>query len=591
MLVWSSRAGLAALLIMFLFGAGDWSANAHEYGPFSHEDLAYGELPELSDDVYAIFDDAMVRSERQAERLAAEFVHQQPRNALVLYDYIADEGGENSARLHAVMLRNLLGHFHLDVELQRVDTYRGGDMARYDAVFYMGGIYGIELPRSFLRDVSRRQETFVWFRFNLNLLQDEFPRALQQRGIAWRGREGLAEPLRIDDGRPPFFDTVFYRGLPFVKHFRPATMVQTAQIDPVIVRLDVSGPAQAVVEIGNSATGEIIPYITRSGNFWFVADLPFTYSSPRDRYVVLADILHDMLGIDHPETHYAMARMEDLHTMINPEGFRRLVNLLHRQDVPFSLAIIPEYRRVMPDGSVFSLAVDEPGAAPFLDLVEYARQRGGTVLMHGVTHQYNDRPNPDNGTSAEDYEFWDAIPDRPVPDDSFEWAYARFQRGLEQMLRAGLHPVAYEMPHYHGSPAAYLADAAIFPLTYQRATYYSAEDIRQPLPANVDYEMQFFPYMIHQDDYGQVVVPENLGNLQYTTPIQTSERLLRNAAYGLAVRDGVASLFIHSYLFEPYNGIPAYSDFSRVVEDISDLGYTWTSFDDYVAASELNLGH
>ena len=35
--------------------------------------------------------------------------------------------------------------------------------------------------------------------------------------------------------------------------------------------------------MSNPKTGEQAPYVVRSGNFWYVADLPFSYIGPRDR--------------------------------------------------------------------------------------------------------------------------------------------------------------------------------------------------------------------------------------------------------------------------------------------------------------------
>ncbi|MGV7959497.1 hypothetical protein PJP14_29795, partial [Mycobacterium kansasii] len=63
--------------------------------------------------------------------------------------------------------------------------------------------------------------------------------------------------------------------------------------------------AQNLVSMSNPKTGEQAPYVVRSGNFWYVADLPFSYIGPRDRYLVLADMLHDMLGVNHAESHKA----------------------------------------------------------------------------------------------------------------------------------------------------------------------------------------------------------------------------------------------------------------------------------------------
>ena len=143
--------------------------------------------------------------------------------------------------------------------------------------------------------------------------------------------------------------------------------------------------------------------------------------------------------------------------------------------------------------------------------------------------------------------------------------------------------------HYLGSPSSYLASTVFFPYSYHRVTYYGAAEVNpDTVDENPVYEMQFFPYLIYDDHYGQVVIPENLGNLQYTPPAQSADFLLRNAAYGLAVRDGVASLFVHSFLFVPYNGLPAHSDFSRVLSGITDMGYEWVDPNVYLEMQGLD---
>src|SRR5207245_256498 len=101
--------------------------------------------------------------------------------------------------------------------------------------------------------------------------------------------------------------------------------------------------ASMVVPVANSGDGTQLPYITRSGNFWYVADLPFSFIGPRDRYLVFSDVLHDMLGIPHAESHKALVRLEDVGAMVSVQAMKTLSDYMAGKHMPFSVAMIPRY--------------------------------------------------------------------------------------------------------------------------------------------------------------------------------------------------------------------------------------------------------
>ncbi len=562
-------------------------ALANDYGPFTREDLIAYELPDITSDTAQPFADALARSMVFADDMRTQFREQSPRTALVLYDGRGDEELAREARLSSILISNLLGHFRLEVDIRDINAYQSGDTDNYDAMFLVGESFDTVLPPSLMQDALTTDSIVVWMQYGLEQIEEAVPGALAARGIAFERTEDL--PLDLSAGRPAFFDTVFYRGLPFRKVFLAEWNGYPAQVDAEMIQIRVDAPAQTRVEIGHSGTGEIRPYIAQSGNFWFIGDVPMSYSGPRDRYVVFADILHDILGIDHPVQHLAMVRLEDLHAKIDLEGYRRLTRMLQSRTIPYALAVIPEYRELRADGGVLVIPTDSREARAYRQVLLASVQDGADVVMHGVTHQYGDRPNPDSGRSGEDYEYWDTIVDEAVAEDSVSWVRARIERGQAIMNRSGLPTNLYEMPHYLGSPISYRAAATLFPYTYQRVSYHVPDDQDTLAEGQSSiYEMQFFPYMIYRDHFGQVVVPENIGNLQYTPPIQTPDFLLRNAAYGLTVRDGVASLFVHSFLFVPYSNQAAHSDFSRVLDGISAMGYEWVGVNEYLELQGLD---
>ena len=104
----------------------------------------------------------------------------------------------------------------------------------------------------------------------------------------------------------------------------------------------------------------------------------------------------------------------------------------------------------------------------------------------------------------------------PVAEDSTSWATGRLIAGLGELARQGFQPVAWEMPHYQGSALANKAAASIFNTTYQRVVYYTADKPNFNAAVSKDFAVgQIFPYVIKRDYYGQRVLPESLGNIEY----------------------------------------------------------------------------
>ena len=107
--------------------------------------------------------------------------------------------------------------------------------------------------------------------------------------------------------------------------------------------------------------------------------------------------------------------------------------------------------------------------------------------------------------------------------------------------------------------------------------------IRRPDLAGGDlWAGQFFPYVIERDYYGQRILPENLGNIEYIVPsdptsnvVYTADDILTNADYAKVVRDGFGSFFFHPYWLDPDVGTPGLADFQKVIEGMKAMGYVW----------------
>lgn len=512
------------------------------------------------------------------------------QRVLIVYDAPSGTPYAKLGSAYSIMLQNLLGHFDTVVDAIPAQSYTAGKLNNYQATFYIGAVYDNPLPAALLTDVSTTTQNVVWFRYNIwELAWDAQYNFNAKTGLNFVGLRSMNATPSPASPAPGFFDTVSYKGLDFQKYYKYDSGTNAIAADPDVGVMQVVDPAKAssFIPIKNSKTGEIIPYVARSGNFWYFADMPFSYIGPRDRYLVFADVLHDILGVTHAENHQAMVRLEDVDATVNPANMRKLGDFLATKSIPYSVATIPEY--VDPFGK-YNGGIPEKipfsQATALRNTLNYALTKRGEIVQHGYTHQSGNRINANSGVSGDDFEFWDASNNTPMAEETAtnNWGANRITTGRRDLLAYGYTPVAWEFPHYQASATSMRAVAPLYAKTYQRQVYYTADVPK--LNGGGDYAVgQFFPYVIKKDYYGQKVLPENLGNFEYdlswidpnATLVYTWQDIVLNAKYAYAVRDGFASFFFHPFLLEPSLNLPALQDFKNAVNGINNMGYRWTS--------------
>ncbi len=470
---------------------------------------------------------------------------------LILYDTTGDYGwlGE----VYATQTANLGSHFG-SWTAAPVAGYRSGDLRNFTAVIYLGSTYDEPLPAAFLADVMATTKPVLWVRDNVWQLT---------RVDGFAAKYGFTSGL-FDFGD---FAEVGYKG---------RVLERSDDNKSGLMNLTVTDPAKVTtLATAVRADGGTLPWAVRSGNLTYVSEIPYSYVTHDDRYLIFADLLFDVLGPDTPERHRALVRLEDVGPDADPDQLRAIADYLWSMKVPFSVAVYPRYKDKTTD---YTLA----RRPQVVSALKYMKSRGGTLLMHGYTHQYGAVNNPYDGSSGNDFEFYTAhvddadrvIYDGPVKEDSVAWATSRMVASGALFVTTGLGaPKIFEFPHYAASPADYQAVHNLFGKRYDRGLYFPGV----LTGGKYDYGRQFgqfFPYTV-RDVYGSVVVPENIGNVEpeaYNThPVRLPADLVASAERNLVVRDGVASFFYHPYLGLDY--------LLELIPGIIGAGYSFVSAD------------
>ncbi len=475
---------------------------------------------------------------------------------LVLYDTGARWGwlGE----VYAMQTANLVSHFGR-WEAKPARQYRRGDIDRYNALVYLGSTYDEPLPRALLDDVLLASTPVLWV--NDNILQ------LTQRAGDFAQRYGW-EPVRWDRSR---IAEVRYKGTSLTRWARQDAGVMFCRVaDAGRVRV----LARAV-----RGDGSAFPWAVRSRNLTYVTEQPFTYMSETDRVLVFADLLFDLLAPQTRARHRALVRLEDVNPRSDPEELRAAADYLHSKDIPFGFGVSPHYRD--PQGHEDApYEVRLRDAPEVISAMRYLLQRGGVLIGHGYTHQWDGGRNPYNRMTGDDVEFYrvtespegEVEQHGPLPGDrSRRMVGTPDRRRQRRVPRRG--PArslgSSSSPTTTPPVRAYRAAARRFPARWERATYFSGVLTGKPVRYDRS-DSQFFPYVV-RDVYGNKVLPENLGSIApnpwHSYKARGPDDLVRAARANLVVRDGFAAFYFHPYLDHDL--------LKQTVEGIEALGYTF----------------
>lgn len=272
--------------------------------------------------------------------------------------------------------------------------------------------------------------------------------------------------------------------------------------------------------------------------------------------IVLGEVLHEVFQTEHQNLHPAYIRLEDVHPKVDPDKLLAIAQELKRREIPYMIAVIPVY--INPETKKEYKLADSPA---LLNVLQYMQENGGSVVMHGYTHQFR------ASETGEGFEFWDVENNMPIYHEAdeevvrrteadfdsaqeyeayqkqqldFESAYIerKLTKGIQELANYGIYPLAFEAPHYTMSQNGYKKVAEHFS-TYSGQIQTSDENWE--IMATAPYMTE--PTFLH----GMSLLPETLGYVQPNDPLAIEKigEAITNYSF---VRDGMLAGFYHPYL-------------------------------------------
>lgn len=308
--------------------------------------------------------------------------------------------------------------------------------------------------------------------------------------------------------------------------------------------------------------------------------------------------LYHMITVEGADNNprFIMIRLEDIGPggyYSTPEGLgklRAVFDNLHQQRVLFSMAVVPRWINIQADGTRYDRSIDqldESYIQSFDKVLRDAVQNGGSIGMHGYTHQVGDvRRDDGHQASGLGNEF--NVVDSPETATA-AFAEQRVREGYRRFRQAGLSPHFWEAPHYHTTPEQDKVFRSYFGLFYQPDVTINAN------PPAAQYQ-NTLNKGYGNSSLGNVFVPTTLSYI----PSGKDEKFILNQ---MGKTERIHSFFYHPFLEFSHlvavedetgeqvmkDGIPLYqyagenkSVLQRLITQIYLKGYPFYSIHDYV---------
>ncbi|KMN42126.1 DUF2334 domain-containing protein [Bacillus sp. LK2] len=311
------------------------------------------------------------------------------------------------------------------------------------------------------------------------------------------------------------------------------------------------------------------PLIIQQGTSYYVATPNlFDWMS---HYV--GEMLFSYFG-QKPKTNKTSAylRLEDVHPAADVKQLKEIAELLKEKELPYMITVIPVYKD--PDTGKTVHLNDN---SELIDVLQFMQDNGGSIVMHGYTHQFYD------SETGEGFEFWDVKTDQPIrqpnhekpktKDDfqstedynkyvengkAFEEKYIKehIEKGITELVKAKLYPVAFEAPHYTMSQKGYEVLSQYFSTYVGQLQLNDATWKSMHSPAYTS-----TPSFLH----GMKLMPETVGFIEEGKP-QDIAKMKERALSITKLSNGIIGAFYH-----PYLGVQPLKEVLKELESIPNV--------------------
>lgn len=548
----------------------------------------------------------------------------------IYYDSVKSENYK-IGKTYSIFLQNLMGHFpQYQSVISPIEKYQKGEINQCKATFYLGSYFENNIPQAFLDDYVSTSKNVAWLGYSLWKLGNQ--NLMNLFGYEYKGLTTLDWSRSDPGGRPTFFKEIKYKGEIFFKYGDFSDTERKTFSSPfeqvALKSLGASNSTEVLATSIHNGTQEQLPYVIKNKNHFYIADIPFSYIHDSDRYLIFADLLFDILEEEpiHKGKRPAIFRVEDVHACAPTNGLKAILNVVKEFNIPTQIALVPQFKNPLlesddckniPQKSIFE-------SPEVLSTLHQLKNHDATFLWHGVTHQYGNLRNPVNAASGDDFEFWDITRNAPVPEDSVSWVLDRLDSGWETLLQAGLAPKIWETPHYRASILDYHLFSRVFSWSIGIVMYAPHTLIGLPTstPTHLWYENsglqgsalrkealkstnvsvksedihgQFFPYEIYGDQYGQRIIPENMG---FIAPYEEKKitiqarinHLIEIAKRNRVLRDTWASFFFHPYhLDHLMSSVENAEPLKKLIQSILDYQYEFIKLETFTETRKTTL--
>lgn len=318
----------------------------------------------------------------------------------------------------------------------------------------------------------------------------------------------------------------------------------------LVMETEVDEESEVLVQ-GSDGNSEL-PVIMEKEDVYYIAVDRFY--EPFSVYI--SQFLNTVFDVETTDKTPAYLRIEDVHPMVNPEYLMEIAEELKEREIPYMIAVIPVY--LHPETGE-EISFDQHPEV--LDALKYMQDNGGSVLLHGYTHQFR------MSETGEGFEFWDVENDMPIyhgPEEDVEklteedfdnaedyemymeenkdyerdYIEQRLTRGVQELSNYGLYPLGFEPPHYTISQHG-----------YEVVSEYFSTFVGQAQLSDENWEiMNTTPYANGASFLnGMIMLPETVGYVQPDND-NAVEDMMEKADLYQVTDGGMIGGFYHSYL-------------------------------------------